>query len=58
MLRAIEEDEGEKQILQESESKLKKVVEIILIAIMLGTCCLLVYNLTVSAAGRDQPAST
>jgi hypothetical protein len=56
-MRAIKEDEGEKELQQEKTNTIKKIVEVVLIVITLGACCLLTYSLA-SSAGLLPKAST
>jgi flagellar basal body-associated protein FliL len=57
IMRAIEEDEGEKEQQQEKTNTIKKIVEVVLIVITLGACCLLAYSLA-SSTGLLPKAST
>lgn len=57
MMRAIKEDEGEKETQTERLNTIKKIVEVVLIVIIFGACCLLAYSLA-SSAGLFPKAST
>lgn len=57
IIRAIEEDEGEKERQAEKLNIFKKIVEVVLIAIIFGACCLLAYSLT-SSVGLFPKTST
>ncbi len=56
-MRAIEEDEGDKELQQERMGTIKKITEVVLIVIILVAICLLAYSLA-SSAGLLRKAST
>lgn len=56
-MRAIEEDEGEKEGQTERMNTIKKITEVVLIVIIFGACCLLAYSLA-SSAGLFPKTST